>query len=85
MDTDLQKLADGLEMRGLTVASCDPEKRLQVTNPISSLMAEEITLRRGRYVTGFDYEVGERGAEADCAQRIAYMLGASGTPKGAAS
>lgn len=77
MDTDdLTKLADQLQQHGLTIARRDPEQRIHVTNPISSLLAEEITLRQGRYYTGFDYEVGEQGAEKDCADRIAYMLGA---------
>jgi hypothetical protein len=77
VDTDLQKLADGLQKRGLTVAPCDPENRLQVTNPVSSLMAEEIVLERGRYITGFGYEIGERGQEKTCIDRLAYMLGAT--------
>lgn len=77
MDTDLQNLVDQLKQYGLTIATCDPERRLQVTNPISSLLSEEILLKRGRYYTGFDYEIGERGKEAACAGRIAYLLGAS--------
>ncbi|WP_428956262.1 hypothetical protein [Streptomyces sp. cg35] len=81
MDTDLQNLVEQLEKHGLTVAPCDPEKRLQVTNPISSLLAEEIVLKRGRYYTGFDYEIGDRGREEACAQRIAYLLGAATTSR----
>ncbi|WP_420032187.1 hypothetical protein ACN2WE_04835 [Streptomyces sp. cg28] len=78
MDTDLQKLADDLEGRGLTVARCDPENLIQVTNPLSSLLADEIALRRGRYImASIDYEVGARGQEKGCADRIAYMLGAT--------
>lgn len=76
MDTDLQNLIDALEMRGLTVARCDPELRLYVSNPISSLLAEEILLKEGRYYTGFDYEIGARGHEAACGDRVAYLLGA---------
>ncbi|WP_328631944.1 hypothetical protein [Streptomyces sp. NBC_00356] len=77
MDTDLQNLVDHLEKHHLTVATCDPERRLQVTNPISTLLSEEIVLKRGRYYTGFDYEIGERGKEEACADRIAYLLGAT--------
>ncbi|WP_425838935.1 hypothetical protein [Streptomyces fractus] len=77
MDTDLQNLVDELKARGLTIAVCAPENRLQVTNPISSLLSEEVVLRRGHYVTGFDYEIGDRGNETACADRIAYLLGAT--------
>ena len=77
MDTDLQNLVDLLKARGFTVAACDPEQRIQVTNPLSSLLSEEITLRRGRYMTGFDYEIGTRGQEKSAADRIAYLLGAT--------
>ncbi|MEU0389991.1 hypothetical protein [Streptomyces chartreusis] len=27
-----------------------------------------------RYVTSFDYEIGERGRETECAERIAQLL-----------
>jgi hypothetical protein len=77
VDTDLQNLVDQLEKHGLTVAICEPEKRLQVTNPISTLLSEEVILRRGHYVTGFDYEIGVRGEEKSAADRIAYLLGAT--------
>ena len=80
---DLTNLADQLERRGLTIARCDPEQRIHVSNPLSSHLAEEITLRGNGYYPGFDYEVGERGDETACAARIAYMLGAPSSKEAA--
>ncbi|MEV2250231.1 hypothetical protein AB0I94_06610 [Streptomyces sp. NPDC050147] len=44
-------------------------------------LAEEILLTGGRYITGFAYEVGERGAEPDCAERIARILAVGSEPR----
>jgi hypothetical protein len=71
---DLHRLGKNLENRGLRVAACDPELRLHVSNPLNSRLGEEILLTGGRYITSFDYEVGERGDEDACAERIARIL-----------
>ena len=74
MDTDLQKLAGHLRDRGLTVDLTDSETALQAANPLNALLAEQIATTDDRYVTSFGYEIGERGHEASCAERIAHML-----------
>lgn len=80
MDTnDLQRLASHLEHRGLRVAVNDSALRLDVTNPLNSRLSEEIILKRQRYVTGFDHEIGETGDEATCADRIARILAVART------
>ncbi|MEU5900514.1 hypothetical protein [Streptomyces venezuelae] len=82
MDTDdLHRLGAYLEGRGLRVAARDPELILAVANPLHPQLAEEIRLTDGRYITGFDYEVGERGDEQACADRIAHILAAGDTPR----
>lgn len=78
---DLHRLGKHLETRGLRVAACDPELRLYVSNPLNSQLSEEILLSDGRYITSFDYEVGESGAERACAERIARILAVGGTPR----
>ncbi|MGW0905072.1 hypothetical protein [Streptomyces sp. NPDC002853] len=78
---DLHRLGKLLEGRGLRVAACDPELRLYVSNPLNSQLAEEIVLTSGRYITGYEYEVGERGAERSCADRIAHILAVGDEPK----
>jgi hypothetical protein len=80
MDTGLQNLVAQLEKHGLTVASCDPENQIQVTNPKNCLLAEEIALRGGRYImASIDYEIGEHGQETTCAERIARILAVATT------
>ncbi|WP_309029339.1 hypothetical protein [Streptomyces alfalfae] len=79
MDTDLQRLAAHLEKHGLRVAACDPELRLHVSNPLNSRLGEEIALAGGRYVTGFDYEIGDQGDEEACAERVARILAVGDT------
>lgn len=74
MDTDLQKLAGHLKDRGLRVDLTDSETTLQAANPLNALLTEQIATTGDRYVTGFGYEIGERGHEASCAERIAHML-----------
>ncbi|MGW2228256.1 hypothetical protein [Streptomyces formicae] len=75
MDTDdLHRLGTYLEKRGLRVAARDPELKLTVANPLHPQLAEEILLADGRYLTSFDYEIGERGDEQACADRIAHVL-----------
>ncbi|MFF5984996.1 hypothetical protein ACFY78_39815 [Streptomyces olindensis] len=75
MDTDdLRLLAGYLEKRGLQVVVNEPDMRLLATNPLNSRLSEEITATGDRYVTSFDYEIGEHGRETECAERIAQML-----------
>jgi hypothetical protein len=71
---DLQSLADHVKKRGLQVLVNEPEMRLLATNPLNSRLSEEITAAGDRYVTSFDYEIGERGREPECAERIARIL-----------
>ncbi|QOV38688.1 hypothetical protein IM697_10085 [Streptomyces ferrugineus] len=52
----------------------DTATRLDVANPLNSHLSEEILVKTERYVTGFDYEIGEAGGEAACAYRIAHVL-----------
>ncbi|MEV5940661.1 hypothetical protein [Streptomyces sp. NPDC051994] len=73
MDTDLQKLAGHLQSRGLHVALNDTGS-LQAANPLSEHLTEQIAMDGSRYVTSFGYEIGERGHEASCAERIAHIL-----------
>lgn len=80
MDTDLQRLAAHLEKHSLHVAACDPELRLHVSNPLNSRLGEEIRLVGGRYITSFDYEIGESGEERACAERIARLLAVGAAP-----
>ncbi|MFD0436987.1 hypothetical protein [Streptomyces chartreusis] len=75
MDTnDLQRLAEHLEERGLRVTVNAAEKRLTATNPLNSRLTEEIVATDDSYVTSFDYEIGERGSEGECAERVARVL-----------
>ncbi|MGV9456346.1 hypothetical protein [Streptomyces sp. NPDC003635] len=75
MDTnDLHNLAGHLDQRGLQVVVNDAEMRMHVTNPLNGRLTEEIVAVADRYVTGFDYEAGVRGAEQECADRIARIL-----------
>lgn len=75
MDTnDLQSLAGHLEKRGLRVLVDEPRMRLRATNPLSSRLSEEITATGDRHVTSFDHEIGERGQEPECSERIAHIL-----------
>ncbi|UIX33335.1 hypothetical protein [Streptomyces sp. GQFP] len=76
---DLRQLASHLEEHCFQVVVNEAELRLHVTNPRNSRLTEEIVAVADRYVTGFDYEIGERGAERECADRIARML-AVGVP-----
>ncbi|WP_406117514.1 hypothetical protein [Streptomyces anulatus] len=75
--TDLQRLAGHLRNHGLQVVALEPELRLHATHPLHSLLTEEIVAEEGRYVTSFLYEIGERGHEKACADRIARLLAAS--------
>ncbi|MGW4042919.1 hypothetical protein [Streptomyces sp. NPDC004721] len=81
MDTnDLQNLARHLETHGLRVTIDAPGMRLTVTNPLNSRLTEDIAASGGGWVTSFDYEIGERGGEAACAERIARVLAVSSRP-----
>lgn len=81
MDTDdLHQLGKHLEERGLHVAACEPELRLHVSNPLNARLAEEIRLAGGRYVTSFDYEIGDQGDERACAERIGNILAVAQHP-----
>jgi hypothetical protein len=77
---DLQNLAGHLEDRGLQVTVHEAEMRLHVTNPLNSHLSEEIVAADGRYVTSFDYEIGESRREQECAERIAHILAIGTAP-----
>ncbi|MFE0104454.1 hypothetical protein [Streptomyces sp. NPDC059009] len=75
MDTDdLIQLAHCVEAHGLDATVDEAESRLLVTNPLNSRLTEEIHAVADGYVTSFDYEIGERGQERECAERIARIL-----------
>ncbi|MFF4146656.1 hypothetical protein ACFY0A_36165 [Streptomyces sp. NPDC001698] len=73
-NTDLQQLARHLENHGLQVTTDAPGMRLTVTNPLNSRLTETIAAADDRWATSFDYEIGEHGNEAACAERIARIL-----------
>ncbi|MFH9134734.1 hypothetical protein [Streptomyces sp. NPDC017524] len=75
--TDLQRLAGHLRNHGLRVVAVEPELRLHATHPQHGLLTEEIVAGGGRYVTSLFYEIGERGREKVCADRIARLLAVS--------
>ncbi|WP_438293312.1 hypothetical protein [Streptomyces sp. HUAS TT7] len=75
MDTDLQRLAGHLRKRGLHVdVDLTSPESLQAANPLDGMLTEQIAMNGNRYITSLDYEIGERGHEASCAERIAHML-----------
>ncbi|MFI6683382.1 hypothetical protein [Streptomyces sp. NPDC050485] len=74
MDSDLQKLAGHLRKRGLHVDVDDTEPHLQAASPLHEMLTEDIATDGDLYVTSFGYEIGERGHEASCAERIAHLL-----------
>ncbi|MBV7245140.1 hypothetical protein [Streptomyces sp. MW-W600-10] len=76
--TDLQRLAGHLRNHGLRVVALEPELRLHVTSPLNGLLTQEIVAEGGRYVTGLFHEIGERGREKECAERIARLIAVSG-------
>ncbi|MFJ5157007.1 hypothetical protein ACIQCF_36840 [Streptomyces sp. NPDC088353] len=81
MDTnDLQNLARHLKEHGLQVCIDAAGMRLTVTNPLNSRLSETIVAAGDRWVTSFDYEIGEHGGEAACAERIARVLAVSSGP-----
>ncbi|MFJ3822226.1 hypothetical protein [Streptomyces nodosus] len=81
MDIDnLRELGARLEAHGLVVDICNTDLRLHVSNPLNSRLSEEITVTEGSFVTSFDYRIGERGREQECAERIACILAVSATP-----
>ena len=71
MDTDLQKLAGHLQSRGPHVALNDTGT-LRAARPLDEHLTEQIAVDGSRYVTSFGYEMGGRGHEASCAERIAH-------------
>ncbi|MER5464599.1 hypothetical protein ABT010_28700 [Streptomyces sp. NPDC002668] len=74
MNTDyLRELADNLRLRGMTVG-LEAEHCVRATNPMHKLITTAIRLVGDRYVTEYDYEVGERGDEPASAGRIAHLL-----------
>ncbi|MEW2067880.1 hypothetical protein [Streptomyces sp. NPDC007346] len=82
---DLRRLAGHLRNHGLQVVALEPGLRLHATNPLHRLLTEEIVAEGGRYVTSFSYEIGERGREEECADRMAHLLAASRPTRAEAS
>lgn len=70
----MNRLVGNLEAHGLKVVVDETEGRLLVSNPLNGMLTEEITAVADRYLTSFDYEIGERGQETACAERIARIL-----------
>lgn len=75
--THLRRLVGHLRNHGLRFVALEPELRLHATHPQHGLLTEEIFAGGGRYVTSFFYEIGERGRETACADRIARLLAVS--------
>ncbi|MFE2977945.1 hypothetical protein [Streptomyces sp. NPDC059258] len=75
--TDLQRLAGHLRNHGLRVVALEPELRLHVTDPMHGFLTQEIVAEGGRYVTSFLSDIGERGREKKCADRVAHLLAVS--------
>lgn len=82
---DLRHLCARLEARGLTAAVNEPERQLNVSNPLNSRLSEQISAVDAHYVTSFGYEIGERGREEDCAERIARILAVGLTTEASAT
>ncbi|MFI8832557.1 hypothetical protein ACIGPN_16150 [Streptomyces afghaniensis] len=74
---DVQRLIRYLGEHGLRVTADENDLRLHVANPLNSRLSEEILVVGDRYVTSFAYEIGERGREQECAERIARVLAVS--------
>lgn len=74
MDTDnLHQLRGHLEEHGLRVAVTHAD-RLHVTDPLNEHLTEDSLVGGDCHLTSFNYEIGERGHERDCAVRIAKVL-----------
>lgn len=71
---DLRTLAGHLEQHGLLVTVDDDAAQLHVVNPLNSRLSETIAASGDRWLTSFDYEIGEHGNEEACAERIARIL-----------
>ncbi|MEU1302575.1 hypothetical protein [Streptomyces shenzhenensis] len=82
---DLRELGARLEAHGLTVAIDQPKRQLNVSNPLNGRLSEQISAVDAHYVTSFAYEIGERGREEDCAERIARILAVGPTTKASAA
>ncbi|MGW8374248.1 hypothetical protein [Streptomyces sp. ODS28] len=67
-------LAEQLKARGLSVINHD-EAVVHITNPLNPGLVEAVSVRHGRYVTDWGYELGETGDEVGTALRIAFLLG----------
>lgn len=83
--TDLRRLAGHLRNHGLQVAALESELRLHVTSPLHGLLTEEIVAEGDRYVTSFLHQIGRRGREKECADRIAHLLAVPGPTTAGAS
>ncbi|MFK0184555.1 hypothetical protein ACIQV1_10120 [Streptomyces rubiginosohelvolus] len=75
--TDLQRLAGHLRNHGLRVVALEPELRLHVTHQTPGFLTQEIVAEGERYVTSFHDDVGRRGREKECADRIAHRFAVS--------
>ncbi|MGW7096938.1 hypothetical protein [Streptomyces sp. NPDC054874] len=75
--TDLLRLVGHLRNHALRVVALEPELRLHAAHSRRGLLTEEIVAEGGRYVTSFFYEIGERGREKACADRIVRLLAVS--------
>ncbi|MEU3371710.1 hypothetical protein ABZ734_14740 [Streptomyces sp. NPDC006660] len=74
MDTDLHGLAGHLRKRGLRV-ELDAAGLLRATTSVNDLV-QQIAMTGDRYITALGHEIGERGREATCAERVAHLLAA---------
>lgn len=75
-------LAEQLAARRLSVTNRNFHS-VTVTNPLHPGLREIVTAQDGRYLTGYEYEIGEHGDEPATADRVASLLGLPRLPQAA--
>ncbi|MEV5481843.1 MULTISPECIES: DUF6415 family natural product biosynthesis protein [Streptomyces] len=68
-------LAEHLRANGLEVVWTDAAA-VAASRLLNSAVREDVTVDNGRYVTAYDYEVGQCGDERATAHRVAFPVGA---------
>lgn len=69
----LPQFALSLRAHGLRLAEAN-QFHVRVANPLNPSLTEHVRLSQGQYVTDYGYELGQLGEEAECADRVAYLL-----------
>ncbi|MFI0709986.1 DUF6415 family natural product biosynthesis protein [Streptomyces inhibens] len=68
-------LAEHLRANGLAVVWTDAAA-VAASHSLNSAVREDVTVDNGRYVTAYEYEVGQYGDERATAHRVAFLVGA---------